>query len=87
MYGKYESGSACRCCIFVSCVRPVVVFNSVLCIPFSLLIVVEDARGDQYGSGILQSWSYNCLTCCHECLLLFPNPVAVNAFIMCSDMY
>ena len=40
------SVSSCRCCMFVSCVLPVAVFNAAFCMACSLLILVEDARGD-----------------------------------------
>ena len=39
------SVSSCRCCMFVSCVHPVVVLNAAFCMTYSLLILVEDARG------------------------------------------
>ena len=39
-------GSSCRCCMFVSCVYPVVVLNATFCMTCSWLILVEDARGD-----------------------------------------
>ena len=45
VYGKYEC-SSCRCCMFVSCVHPVAVLNTVFCMTCSLLMLVEDARGD-----------------------------------------
>ena len=38
--------SSCRCCVFVSCVNPVAVPNAKFCMTCSLLMVVEDARGD-----------------------------------------
>ena len=76
------SVSSCRCCMFVSCVHPVAVLNAAFCMTCSLVMLVEDARGDHmaeatiwqrrpYGRGILQSRSYNCLVGSHECLLLF----------------
>ena len=37
---------SCRCCMFVSCVHPVAVLNAVFCMTCSLLMLVEDARGD-----------------------------------------
>ena len=45
VYGK------CACfvmqiCIFVSCVHPVAVLNAAFCRICSLLMLVEDARGD-----------------------------------------
>ena len=36
--------SSCRCCMFVSCVHPVVVLNAEFCMTCSLLMLVEDAR-------------------------------------------
>ena len=40
------SVSSCRCCMFVSCVHPVTVVNDASCMTCSLLMLVEDARGD-----------------------------------------
>ena len=39
--------SSCRLCMFVSCVHPVAVLNAAFCMSCSLLMLVEDARGDQ----------------------------------------
>ena len=41
------SVSSCRCCMFVSCVHPIAVFNATFCITWSLVKLVEDARGDR----------------------------------------
>ena len=41
------SVSSCRCYMFVSCVHPVAVLNAVFCMTCSLLVRVDDARGDQ----------------------------------------
>ena len=38
--------SSCICCMFVSCVHHGVVLNAVFCMTCSLLMLVEDARGD-----------------------------------------
>ena len=40
------SVSSSRCCMFVSCVHPVAVLNARFCMTCSLLMLVEDARGD-----------------------------------------
>ena len=40
------SVSSCRCCMFVSCVHPVVVLNAAFCMTCSLSMLVEDERGD-----------------------------------------
>ena len=41
-----KSVSSCRCCMFVSCVHPVVALNAAFCMTCSLLMLVEDARDD-----------------------------------------
>ena len=67
------SVSSCRCCMFVSCVHPA------FCMTCSLLMLVEDARGDHmeeaYPRAGLMSVSF--------CL---PHPVAVSPFIICSSV-
>ena len=40
------SVSSCRCCMFVSGVHHVAVLNAAFCMTCSLLMLVEDARGD-----------------------------------------
>ena len=40
------SVSACRYCMFVSCVHNVAVLTAEFCMTFRLLMLVEDARGD-----------------------------------------
>ena len=37
---------SCRCCMFVFYVHPVAVLNAAFCMIYSLLMLVEDARGD-----------------------------------------
>ena len=37
---------SCRCCMFVFCVINVAVLNAAFCMTCSLLMLVEDARGD-----------------------------------------
>ena len=53
MYGKYECRHADVVCfvmqmlyVCVSCVYPVAVLNAAFCMTCSLLMLVEDARGD-----------------------------------------
>ena len=40
------SVSSCRCCMFVSWLHLVAVLNVAFCMICSLLMLVEDARGD-----------------------------------------
>ena len=69
------SVSSCRRCMFVSCVHLVAVLNAVFYMTYSLLMLVEDARGDHiekaYSSAGLMTASF-CLS----------HPVAVSAFII-----
>ena len=60
--------------MFVSCVHPVAVLNAAFCMTFSLLVLVEDARGNH----LEEAYSRD------ESLLLFTHPVAVSVFIICS---
>ena len=68
---------SCRCCMFVSCVHPVAALYVAFCMICSLLMQVEDARGDhmeeEYSRAMRVSF----------CL---PHPVAVSAFIICSGL-
>ena len=41
-----EEQLSCRCCMVVSCVHHVAISNGVFCITCSLLMLVEDVRGD-----------------------------------------
>ena len=45
VYGKCDCFGM-QSCMFVSCVHPVVVFNAAFCMTCSLLMLLEDARGD-----------------------------------------
>ena len=65
------SVSSCRCCMFVSCVHSVAVLNAAFSMTCSLLMLVEDAKGDRTERGILQSRTHNGFIGSHECLLLF----------------
>ena len=38
--------SSCRCCRFVSYVHPVAVLNAAICTTCSLLMLLENVRGD-----------------------------------------
>ena len=55
---------SCRFCIFVSCVQPVAVLNAAFCMICSLLMLIEDGRGDHIDDPVSHS-VYP--TCCSEC--------------------
>ena len=79
--------SSCRCCMFVSCVHPVAVLIAEFCMTCSLLILVDDARGDH----IEEAYSRDCLmTALYVTLSVsfcLRHPVAVRTFIICSGLY
>ena len=71
------SVSSCISCMLVSCMHPVAVLNVVLCMPCSLLMLVEDARGDRMEETYSRDWLLPfTLSCCCKCF-----------FIICSGLY
>ena len=78
--------SSCICCMFASCIHPVVVPNSAFCMSYRLLMLVEDARGDHveesYSIASLMTALYLVMSVSY-CL---PHPVAVRDFIICSGL-
>ena len=68
MYGKYQ-------CFVMQmwyvCVPPVAVLNTAFCITCSLLMLVEDARGDHMEETYSRAGLMTDLIGSHECLLLF----------------
>ena len=69
------SVSSCRCCMFVSCVHPVAVLNSTFCMIGSLLMLVEDARGDYMEET------------CSRAVLITPLSVAMSVTSCCGECF
>ena len=65
VYGRSVSVSSCRCCKVVSSVHRVAVLNAAYRVTCSLLMFVEDARGDHIGEAysmrVLMCWE--CVYC------------------------
>ena len=80
------SVSSCMCCMFVSCVHPVAVINAAFCMTCSLLMLVEDARGDHLEEAYSRAGLMTALYVAMSVSLCLPHPVAVSAFIMCSGL-
>ena len=74
------SVSSCRCCMFVSCVYPVSLHSAAFCMTYSLLMLVEDARGDHMEEAGLMTALYVAMSVSF-CL---SHPVAVSAFSICN---
>ena len=47
------SVSSCRCCMFVSCVHPVAVFNAPFCMTCSLLMLVDHTEEAYSRAGLI----------------------------------
>ena len=71
------SVSSCMCCMPVSCVHPVAVLNDAFCMTCSLLMLVEDARGDHMEEAYSRA---GIGIGCHECLLLFTSSCCCECF-------
>ena len=71
------SVSSCRCCMSVSCVQPVAVLNATFCMTCSLLMLVEDARGNhmEEASRVVLITALYVAMSVSFCL---PHPVAVS---------
>ena len=74
------SVSSCRCCMCVSCVHPVAVLNAAFCMTCSLLMLVEDVRGDHMEETYSRAGSHDCCIGRHECLLLFTPSCCCECF-------
>ena len=80
------SVSSCRCCMFVSCVHPVAVLNAAFCMTCSLLMLVEDARGDHMEEAYSRADLITALYVAKSVSFCLPHPVAVSAFIICRGV-
>ena len=80
------SVSSCRCCMFESCVHPVAVRNAAFCMTCSLLVLVEDARGDHMEEAYSRAGLMTALYVAMSVSFCLPRPVDVSAFIICSGL-
>ena len=71
------SVSSCRCCMSVSCVHPVAVLNAAFCMTCSLLMLVEDAIGNdtvgtysRAGLIIVRPRTFGCVALCSALLFI-----------------
>ena len=80
------SVSSCRCCLLSSCVHHVAVLNAEICITCSLLILVEDARGDHMDEAYSRAGLMTALYVAMSVPICLPHPVAVSVFITCSGL-
>ena len=80
------SVSSCRYCMFLSCVHHVAVLNAALGMTCSLLVLVEDARGDHMGEAYFIAGLTTALYVTTSVSFCLPHPAAVSVFIICSGL-
>ena len=79
------SVSSCRCCMFVSCVHPVVALNAAFCITWCVN-TGQDARGDHIEEAYSRAGLMTALYIDMSVSFCLPHRVAVSVFIMCSGL-
>ena len=72
--------------MFVSCVHHVAVLDAAFCITCSLLMLVEDARGDHMEETYSRAGPMTALYVAMSVSLCLPHPVAVSNCIICSGL-
>ena len=80
------SVSSCRCCMFVSCVHLVAVLYAAFCMNCSLLVLVEDERGDHMEEAYSRAGLVTALYVAMSVSFCLPHPVAVNVYIICRGL-
>ena len=73
---------SCRCCMFVSCVHPVAVLNAAFCMTCSLLMLVEDARGDHMEEAYTKAGLITALYVAMSVSFCLPHPVSMSDFVI-----
>ena len=70
----------------VSCMHPVAVLNAAFCMTCSLLMLVEDARGDHTEEAYSRASVITVLYVAMSVSFCLPHPVAVSAFMICRGL-
>ena len=85
VHGKYEC-FVMQILYACSCVHPVSVLNAEFCMTCSLLMLVEDARGDHMEEAYARAGLMTALYVAMIVSFCLSHPVAVSAFIICSGL-
>ena len=72
--------------MFVSCVYPVAILNTVFCMTCILSMLVEDARGDHMGEAYSRACLITALYVAMSVSFSLSHPVAVSAFMICRGV-
>ena len=75
-----------KCFMFVSCVHPVAVINAAFCMTCSLLMLVENARGDHMEEAFSRASLMTALWVGMGVVFCFPHAVAGSVFIICGGL-
>ena len=70
----------------MSCVHPVAVLNATFCMTCSLIMLVEDVRGDHMEEAYSRAGLMTVLKVAMNVSFCSPHPVAVSAMIICSGL-
>ena len=80
------SVSSCGCFMCVSCVHPVTVLNAAFYMTYSLLMLVEDERGDHMEEVFSGAGLMTALYVVMSVSFGLPHLVAVSAFTICRSL-
>ena len=69
---------SCRCCLLVSCVHPAAVLNAAFCMTCSVLLLVEDARGDHMEEAYPRAGLMTVFLVVMSVSFCLPHPVTVS---------
>ena len=75
------------CLCLVSCVHPVAVLNAEFCMTCSLLMLVEDDKGDHMEEAYSRAGLMTSLYVAMSVSLCLPRPGDVSAYIIYSGLY
>ena len=73
-------------CMSVSCVHPVEVLNAAFCMTCSLIILIDDARGDHMEGAYSRDSRMTALLVDMSVLSCLYHHVVVSDFIICSGL-
>ena len=74
------SVSSCRWCMFMSCVHPVAVLNAAFCMTCSVLMLIEDPRGDYMEEAYSRAGLMTALYVAMSVSFCLRHPVALSVF-------
>ena len=72
--------------MFVSCFHLVAVLNAEICMTYSVLMLVEDARDEHMEEACSRAGLMTALWVAMSVTFCLPHPVAVSDFIICSGL-